>query len=64
MIKMSANGPGDQVTPHQVTPKTQKKWYLIRPYLKLNIIRYISRLKRSNPRKGVAPSPTPHCSSY
>ena len=33
-----------------------KKWYLISPYLTLNIIRYVSRVKWSNPRKGVAPS--------
>ena len=41
-----------------------KKWYLIPPCLTLNIIRYVSRVKWSNPRKGVAPSPTPWCSSY
>ena len=27
-------------------------------------MRYVSRVKRSNPRKGVVPSPTPWCSSY
>ena len=36
-----------------------KKWYLMRPYLTLSIIRYGSRVKWSNPGKGVAPSPTP-----
>ena len=41
-----------------------KKWYLIPPCLTLSIIRYVSRVKWSNPRKGVAPSPTPWCSSY
>ena len=41
-----------------------KKWYLILPCLTLSIIRYISRVKWSNPRKGVAPSPTPRYSSY
>ena len=41
-----------------------KKWYLIPPCLILIIIRYISRVKWSNPGKGVAPSPTPWCSSY
>ena len=35
-----------------------KKWYLIPPCLTLSIIRYGSRVK-SNPRKGVAPFPTP-----
>ena len=40
------------------------KWYLIPPCLTLNNIRYVSRLKWSNPKKGVAPSLTPRCSSY
>ena len=30
-----------------------KKWYLIPPCLTLGIIRYVLRVKRSNPRKGV-----------
>ena len=41
-----------------------KKWYLIPPCLTLSIIRYGSRVKWSNPGKGVAPSPTSWCSSY
>ena len=41
-----------------------KKWYLILPCLTLSIIRYVSRVKWSNPGKEVAPSPTPRCSSY
>ena len=41
-----------------------KKWYLMPPCLTLSIIRYGSRVKWSNPRKGVAPFPTPWCSSY
>ena len=41
-----------------------KKWYLIPPCLTLSIIRYVSRVKWSHPGKGVAPSPTPRCSSY
>ena len=40
-----------------------KKWYLMPPCLTLSIIRYGSRVKRSNPGKGVAPSPTPWCSN-
>ena len=32
--------------------------------LTLSNIRYVSRVKWSNPRKGVAPSPTSQCSSY
>ena len=41
-----------------------KKWYLIHPCLTLSNIRYVSRVKWSNPGKGVAPSPTPRCSNY
>ena len=39
-----------------------KKWYLMPPCLTLSIIRYGSRVKWSNPGKGVVPSPTPWCS--
>ena len=39
-----------------------KKWYLMPPCLTLSIIRYGSRVKWSNPGKGVAASPTPWCS--
>ena len=41
-----------------------KKWYLIPSCLTLRIIRYVSRVKWSNPGKGVAPFLTPRCSSY
>ena len=41
-----------------------KKWYLMPPCLTLSIIRYESRVKWSNPGKGVPPSSTPWCSSY
>ena len=41
-----------------------KKWYLMPPCLTLSIIRYGSRVKWSNPAKGVAPSPTLNCSCY
>ena len=34
------------------------------PCLTLSIIRWGSRVKWSNPGKGVAPSPIPRCSSY
>ena len=37
---------------------------MIPPCLTLGNIRYVSRVKWSNPWKGVAPSPTPQCSSY
>ena len=64
MIRVFANGPGDLGSiPVRVIPKT-KKWYLMPPCLTLGIIRYGSRVKRSNPGKGVAPSPTPWCCSY
>ena len=36
-----------------------KRWYLIPPCLSLSIIRYRSRVKWSNSRKGVVPSPIP-----
>ena len=41
-----------------------KNWYLMPPCLTLSIIRSASRVKWSNPGNGVAPSPTPQCSSY
>ena len=41
-----------------------KKWYLMPPCLTLIIIRYRSRVKWSNPGKGLVPSTTPQCSSY
>ena len=41
-----------------------KKWYLIILCLTLSNIRYVSRVKWSNPRKWVVPSPIPLCSSY
>ena len=41
-----------------------KKWYLIPPCLTLSIIRYVLRVKWSNPGKGVVLSPTLRCSSY
>ena len=41
-----------------------KIWYLMPPCLTLSIIRYVLRVKWSNPGNGVVPSPTPQCSSY
>ena len=62
--QMFANGLGDLGSiPGRVIPKTQK-WYFIPLYLTLSDIRYVSRVKWSNPGKGVAPSPTPQYSSY
>ena len=61
--RVFTNGPGDLCSiPGRLIPKTLKI-YLIPPCLTLSNIRYISRVKRSNPGKGVAPSPTPLCSS-
>ena len=62
VVRVFANGPGDLGSiPSWVIPKTQK-WYLMPPCLTLSIIRYRSRVKWSNPAKGVAPSPTHWCS--
>ena len=41
-----------------------KKWYMMLLCLTLSIIRYRSRVKWSNPGKGVAPSLATRCSSY
>ena len=61
-VSVFANRPGDLGSiPGRVIPKTQK-WYLMPPCLTLSIIRYGSRVKWSNPGKGVAPSPTHWCS--
>ena len=60
MVRVFANGPGDLGSiPGRVIPKIFKKWYLMPPCLTLSIIRYGSRVKWSNPGKGVAPSPIP-----
>ena len=47
-----------------VIQKAKKKWYLIPPCLTLSIKRYGSRVKSSNPGKGVAPFHIPRCSSH
>ena len=44
--------------------KSYQRWYLIPPCLTLSIMRYVSRVKWSNAGEGVAPSPTPLCSSF
>ena len=64
MSRVFTNGPGNWVSiPGRVIPKTQKI-ILDAAFLTLSIIRYGSRVKWSNPLNGVAPSPTPRCSSY
>ena len=62
--RVFANGPGDRVQSQVVSYQRLLKWYLIPPCLILSNIRYVSRVKWSNPGKGVAPSPTPGCGSY
>ncbi len=60
--RVFANGPGDQSSiPGCIIPKSLK---VIPPCLTLSNVRYISRVKWSNPGKGVAPSPKPRSSSY
>ena len=44
--------------------KDLRKSFLMPPCLTLSNIRYISRVKRSNPGKGVVPSLTHRCGSY
>ena len=62
--RVFASGPGDLGSiPGCVIPKTLKM-VLDTSLLTLSNIRYVSRVKWSNPRKGVAPSLTPRCSSY
>ena len=62
--RVFANGPGDWVQSQVESYEDLKKWYLIASCLTLSIIRYVSKVKWSNPEKGVAPSPTPRCCSY
>ena len=65
MSSVFTHGPEDLGSiPGRVLPKTFKKWYLIPPCLTLSIIRYVSRVKWSNPGKEVVPFPTPWCSRY
>ena len=54
MSRVFTNGPGDRgLIPGRVIPKTLKL-YLMPPCLALSIIRYVSRVKWSNPGNGVA----------
>ena len=62
MGRVFANGPGALGSiPGCVVPKTSK---IVPPCLTLSNIRYVSRVKWSNPGKRAAPSPTSRCSSY
>ena len=64
MARVFANDPGDLCSIPGASYQRLKKRYLTPPCLTLINIRYISRVKWSNPGKGVVPSPTPRCSSY
>ena len=60
--RVFVNGPGDLGSiPGRIIPKTLK---MVLDTSLLSNIRYVSRVKWSNPGKGVAPSPIPMCSSY
>ena len=61
---MFTNDPGDRVQSQIMSYQRLKKWYLMRPYLTLNVIRYVSRVNWRNPEEGVAPSSTPWSSSF
>ena len=52
------------VQSHVASYQRLLKWHLIPPCLTFSNIRYVLRVKWSNPGKGVAPSPTPWSSSY
>ncbi len=59
MVRVFTNGPGDLGSiPGRVISKTQNM-VLDASLFTLSIIRYGSRVKYSNPVKGVAPSSTP-----
>ena len=51
------------VQPQVASYQKLLKWYMIPPCLTLSNKRYVSRVKWSNPGKGVEPSPTPRCCS-
>ena len=53
-----------EFNPRSSHTKDFKIWYLMPSCLIFSIIRYGSRVKWSNPAKGVAPFPTLLCSSY
>ena len=64
MSRVFANSPGDQGSiPGRVIPKTEK---MVLDAALLNTQHYKVKIKVkvSNPGNGVAPSPTPWCSSY
>ena len=62
--RVFANGPEAWVQSQVASYQRLLKWYLIPPCLTSSIIRNVSRVKWSNPEKGVDPFPTPKRSSY
>ena len=64
MIKCSPMAQETWVQSQLESYQILKKWYLMPACYTLSIIRYGSRVKWSNPGKGVVPSPTPLWSSY
>ena len=62
--RVFANSPEDRALIPDCAIVKIKKWYLITPCLTLSIIRYESRVKRSNLGRRVAPPPNNRCSSY
>ena len=64
MSRVFTNSPGDWGSIQVELYQRLKKWYLMLPCLTLCIIRHVSRVKWSNPGKGIAFSPTPQCSNY
>ena len=64
MSRMSFNGPGNQGSiPGRVMLKTQKM-ALDAALLNIQHYKHGSKIKSNNPGNGVAPFPTPRCSSY
>ena len=64
MGRVFTDDPRDQVQFHIDTHQRLKKSYVMLTDLTLSIIRYVSRVKWSNPGKRVVSSLTPRCSSY
>ena len=64
MLRVFTNGPGDGVQSQVESYQRLKKWYLMPPCLTLSITKDESRVRWSNPGKGLVPSPTPWCCSY
>ena len=63
MVRVFANGPGDQDSvPSRVIPKTQKM--VLVASLLISLRKVWTNDKWNHPGKGVAPSSRPRCISY